>query len=216
VTPSRRAAGGFCQGAVVAAVAQLVAVPVAAGFGALPFGAVFGPVIRLSLPVAGYAFAGALGASALGLGSRASRFFALGGVAAGIVFTLTSTNLSGLTGFENPAVVVAYAAAASAGAFGAFGGVAGLGMPARQSGRDASRSPACRMAAVFGLAGVAGGVTGMAPFLLARTRVLPDELLAFAWLAASFGAVAVPLCVGGAVIGGWIEATSSADGEQPG
>jgi hypothetical protein len=184
---------GFLQGALIAVVAQAAAQPLALAVGAVPGLGFLVPAVRVVVPLAGFAFAGAVGGEALGAGSLGAPAFAAGGLAAGVVLTFTSPNLSGLTGHENAAIVLAYAAGTSAVAFGLAGCVGGAILGQRIV------APAT---AGFALAGALGGVVSVVPFLGARFgAVAASPLLGqFVWLASSVGAVAVPMCVGGALV----------------
>jgi hypothetical protein len=185
-SPSHRASMGFLRGAFIAVVAQVVTAPLAAGVGSLSLSQL-APVVRALLPVAGFALAGAVGGEALGVGRQGASAFAAGGLLAGVVLTIAAPNLSGLTGHENAAIVLAYAVATFAAAFGLCGGVAGAILRGGVAGRSA---------AAFSAGGAIGGVACILPFFLARLGA-ESLVLQFAWLASSVGSIAIPLALGG-------------------
>jgi hypothetical protein len=181
------AAIGFLQGGLIAVVAQVVAAPMAGAAALVPGLAPFTWLVRAFVPVAGFAAAGAVGGDALRVGSRGAMAFAEGGALTGAVLLVTSSNLSGLTGFEAPSVVFAYATVTSGAAFGIGGLAAGISMRVRHL--------SWRTGAFFGLGGVIGGVLAVAPFFAALTGSAAQLL----WLAASTASVLVPLGLGGAL-----------------
>ena len=190
-SPAHQAATGFLRGALVAVVSQVTSAPLAAAVAmVLP---ALGPAVRLIVPLAGFAAAGAVGGDALGAGPRGVRAFSVGCFVAGVVLSATSPPLSGLTGHEDPAVVIPYAAVTYGAAFGLGGCVGGALLGA---GRAA---PA---AVAFGGAGVIGGIVSLVPYLLGRFGASGPIALAvqFLGLASSIGAVAIPLCLGGSLL----------------
>ncbi len=112
---------------------------------------------------------------------------------AGVILTLTSQPLTGLTGHEDPLVVIPYAAVTFGAAFGLGGCVGGALLGA---GRVA------RAAAAFGCAGTLGGIVSLVPYLFARFGAAGPSgpAFQFLWLASSMGAVAIPLSVGGSLV----------------
>jgi hypothetical protein len=191
-SPAHRAAIGFLRGALIAVVAEALATPLAASLGSLSAMAPVSSVVRTLVPLAGFAFGGAVGGEALDAGRVGSLAFAVGGLATGVVLTFTSPHLSGLTGHEHAGVVLAYAAGTSSAAFG-LGGWIGSAMLRRGVSLPAT--------AAFAAAGALGGVVGVLPFFL--TRVGGREWLGlgmqFTWLTASIASIAVPLALGGAL-----------------
>ena len=188
-SPAHRAALGFLRGGLIAAVSLALAPALGAVLSAISPGSWTVGLTRFVLPLAGFAFGGAVGGEVLGLGSRGSMAFACGGAAAGLVLLLTASHLQGLTGFEDPVVVVPYAVATSALAFGAMGLVGSLVV---------RRGRIVRLVAVFACAGMAGGLLGVLPFLVQRwIGPMWADLWMFVTMACSIGSVVVPLIVGG-------------------
>jgi hypothetical protein len=200
-SPAHRAATGFLRGALIALAAQVVAPAMASVCAGFPAGAAFAAAVRIVVPLAGMALAGAVGAEALVVGRRGILTFAVGGLAAGVVLLVAAPNLAGLTGHENPAVVLPYAVATSAVAFASLGTIGASGLSA-EDGFPCSRAECSLGSAVaFGGGGAIGGLVGVIPFLAARAGVnWPDLASQFIWLASSIGALAVPLCLGGAAL----------------
>jgi hypothetical protein len=188
---AHQAATGFLRGALVAVVSQVTAAPLAAAVGM--FLPALAPAARIFVPLAGFAAAGAVGGDALGAGPRGARAFSAGCFVAGVVLSVTSPPLSGLTGHEDPAAVIPYAALTFGAAFGLGGCVGGALLGA---GRVAHAS------AAFGGAGALGGIASLVPYLLARFGASGPSGLAvqFLGLVSSVGAVAIPLCVGGSLV----------------
>ncbi len=94
-SPAHRAALGFLRGGLIAAVSlaltpALGAVAAAAAQAGWPARA-----IQFLLPLAGFAFGGAVGGEALGFGSRGAIGFGCGGGAAGLVLLLTAPTFRG-------------------------------------------------------------------------------------------------------------------------
>lgn len=146
-------------------------------------------LIRLLLPIAGFVFGGTIGGAALGVGLRGAVAFGCGGGAAGLVLSLTAPHLQGLTGFEDPRVVVPFAVVTSTLAFGAMGLVGSLGV---------GRGGVGRVAAAFAGGGAAGGLFGVVPFLFQHwAAAWWAGLWVFLTLACSIGSVVVPLVAGG-------------------
>jgi hypothetical protein len=191
-SPAHRAAVGFFQGGLVAVVAQVVASPLAGAVAAVSAWSPLAPLVRILIPLAGLAVAGAVGGEAMERGRRGVRSFALGGLAAGVVLMTASPNLSGLTGYENPLIVLAYATTTAAAAFGILGFVGGLGLV---------RTARARAAVAFAIGGAAGGLLGTVPFLLARygPAGAAGPVAQFVFLASAVGSIAVPLALGGAL-----------------
>jgi hypothetical protein len=187
-SPAHKAAIAFLQGAMIAAVAQVVAAPVASALAFVPwFGAVV-PGVRTAIAVGGFVLAGAVGGEAIG--RRWAGGFAVGGALGGLVLALTGSNLQGLTGYENRLVVTSYAASTTAAAYGAWGLVAGA---------VAARPLAIRTGAVFAAFGGLGGLVGVVPFFLQPGGVAAEGAgLQFVWLVSAVGTIAVPLALGGA------------------
>ncbi len=159
-SPAHRAALGFLRGGLIATVSLALTPALGALASSVPTLGWLVKAAQFLLPVAGFAAGGALGGDALSLGPRGAMAFGCGGGAAGLVLFLSAPHLQGLTGFEDPLVVVPYAIATSALAFGAMGLIGEPGRPARQ-GRSRGgrlrrwrhrRRPA-RRAAVSGPAG---------------------------------------------------------------
>jgi hypothetical protein len=190
-SPAHRAVLGFLKGGLIAVVSIVIApelAPLAAAFPALGW---LVSVVQFLLPLTGFVFGAAIGADALGVGTRAIRAFGYGGGVAGLVLRLTAANLQGLTGFENPLLVVPYATSASLLAFGAMGLVGSLAVGRGKTGR---------IAAGFAGGGAIGGLLGIVPFmLLPWAGVFWSDLWMFARLTCSVGATVVPFVVGGFV-----------------
>ena len=189
-SPAHRAALGFLRGGLIAVVSLALAPALGALASSVP---TFGWLVKAAqflLPVAGFAAGGALGGDALRLGPRGSMAFGCGGGAAGLVLLLTAPHLQGLTGFEDPLVVVPYAIATSALAFGGMGLIGSLVV---------RRGKAGRVAAVFAIGGIVGGLLGVLPFLVQRWGG-PGwaDLWLFVTMACSIGSIVVPLMLGGA------------------
>lgn len=172
--------------------AVVLTVPVGAAALMIPWLGALVPTMRLAIPIAGFAWAGAVGGESLGCGPRGMVAFAAGGAAAGLLLVISSGNLAGLTGHENPLVVVTYGVTMSVLAFGATGLVGGLILRRGSTGV---------IAAGFALGGAVGGMAGVIPFLVARfgPAGLPPLVAAFVALAASLGSVLLPLMTGGVV-----------------
>ncbi len=188
-SPAHRAALGFLRGGLIAAVSLVLAPALGAVSAAiLPSGWPVG-LVQFALPLAGFAFGGAVGGEALGLGSRGAAAFGCGGGAAGLVLLVTAPQLQGLTGFEDPLVVVFYAVATSALAFGLMGLVGSLVV---------RRDKVGRVAALFAVGGIVGGLLGVLPFLVQRWgRPEWADLWMFVTMACSIGSIVVPLVLGG-------------------
>jgi hypothetical protein len=188
-SPAHQAALGFLRGGLIAAVSLALAPALGLVLAAIfPSGwpAAF---VQFILPLAGFGFGGAVGGEALGLGSRGSTGFGCGGGAAGLVLLVSAPQLRGLTGFEDPLVVVPYAVATSALAFGLMGLVGSLVV-----GRD----KVGRVAALFAVGGIVGGLLDVLPFLVQRSGG-PEwaDLRMFVTMACSIGSVVAPLILGG-------------------
>jgi hypothetical protein len=200
-SPAHRATLGFLHGALVAIVAQVLAVPLAAAVGSIASVAPLAPLVRVALPVAGFAFAGAVGGEALGAGRSGAPGFAAGGLATGLVLTLTSPHLAGLTGHEDGFVVAAYAAGTFAAAFG-LGGCLGIIVVDRRSvgpGRPGGGGIG-RATAAFTASGALGGLVSVLPFFLPRVAGgAAGTALELISLASAVGSVAIPLGLGGAL-----------------
>jgi hypothetical protein len=188
-SPAHRAALGFLRGGLIAAVSLALA-PLLGAFLAATFQSRWpAGLMPVVLPLAGFAFGGAVGGEALGLRSRGATAFGCGGAAAGLVLLLTASHLQGLTGFEEPVIVVAYAIATSALAFGAMGLVGSLVV---------RRGKVGRVAAVFAGAGMAGGLLGVLPSLVQRSSgPMWADMWMFVTVACSIGSIVVPLMLGG-------------------
>ncbi len=188
-SPAHRAALGFLRGGLIAVV-SLVLAPALGGLASVvPTLGWLVKAAQFLLPVAGFAGGGALGGDALGLGSRGATAFGCGGGAAGLVLLRAAPQLQGLTGFEDPLVVVPYAIATSALAFGVMGLIGSLMV---------RRGKVGRVAAVFAVGGALGGLLGVLPFLVQRWGG-PGwaDLWVFVTTACSIGSVVVPLMLGG-------------------
>jgi hypothetical protein len=189
-SPAHRAALGFLRGGLFAAMSLALAPALGAVAAAASQAGWPARAIRLLLPLAGFAFGGAVGGDALGFGSRGATGFGLGGSAAGLVLLLTSPHLQGLTGFEDPTVVVPYAIATSGLAFGAMGLVGSFVV---------RRDRVAGVAAGFAGGGLIGGLLGVLPFLVQRwAGPMWADLWMFVTTACSVGSVVVPLMLGGA------------------
>jgi hypothetical protein len=189
-SPAHRAALGFLRGGLIATVSLMLppALGVLASF--VPTLGWLVKAVQFLLPVAGFAAGGALGGDALSIGSRGVMAFGCGGGAAGLVLLVTAPQLQGLTGFEDPLVVVPYAIATSALAFGAMGLIGSLVVRRGQVGR---------VSAVFAAGGIVGGLLGVLPFLVQRWGgPVWADLWVFVTMACSIGSVVVPLMLGGA------------------
>ena len=188
-SPAHRAALGFLRGGLIATVSLALAPALGAVLAAIfqsgwPIG-----LMQFLLPMCGFVLGGAIGGEAVGVGSRGAMAFGCGGGAAGLVLLLTAPHLQGLTGFENPRVVVPYAVATSALAFGVMGLAGSLVV---------RRGKVGRVAAVFAVGGALGGLLGVLPFLVQRWGG-PGwaDLWVFVPMASSIGSVVVPLMLGG-------------------
>jgi hypothetical protein len=202
VSPGHRAALAFLQGALVAAVADLAGVPLASALGTVDFLAPAVGTVRTIVPILGLVLAGAMGGEAIG--RRWAVGCASGGAVAGGLLSLTAPHLQGLTGFEDPVIVVGFSLGTSAAAYGLWGLTAGA---------IASRSIAWRAAGVFAFGGALGGLVTIVPFLVPRTAstLAGSAATQFVWLASALGGLAVPLAVGGALLAGAV--SRSAHGE---
>lgn len=189
-SPAHRAALGFLRGGLIATVSLVLTPALGALASSVPTLGWLVKAAQFLLPVAGFAAGGALGGDALSLGPRGAMAFGCGGGAAGLVLFLSAPHLQGLTGFEDPLVVVPYAIATSALAFGAMGLIGSLVV---------QRGKVGRVAAVFAVGGIVGGLLGVLPFL-ARRAGGPGwaDLWVFVTMACSIGSVVVPLMLGGA------------------
>jgi hypothetical protein len=189
-SPAHRAALGFLRGGLIAVVSLVLTPALGTLAAALSMSGWPVGLMQFLLPLAGFAFGGAVGGESLGFRSRSTMAFGCGGTAAGLVLLLTDQNLQGLTGFENPRVVVPYAVVTSALAFGAMGLVGGLVVRRGRVGR---------VAAVFAVGGAIGGLLGVLPFLVQRLGG-PGwaDLWVFVTMACSIGSVVVPMATGGA------------------
>ncbi len=188
-SPAHRAALGFLRGGLIATVSLVLAPALGALSSSVPPLGWLVNVAQFLLPVAGFAAGGALGGDALSLGPRGSVAFGCGGGAAGLVLLVSSPHLQGLTGFEDPLVVVPYAIATSALAFGTMGLIGGLVV---------RRGKVGRVAAVFAAGGIVGGLLGVLPFLVQRwAGPTWADLWMFVTTACSIGSLVVPLMLGG-------------------
>jgi hypothetical protein len=188
-SPAHRAALGFLRGGLIAVVSLVAAPPLGALLAGIVQSTWPAGLVHVLLPFAGFAFGGAIGGEAVAVGSRGAIAFGCGGGASGLVLLLTSRQLQGLTGFEDPMVVVPYAIATSALAFGAMGLVGGLVV---------RRGSVGRITAAFAGGGAIGGLIGVLPFLVQRWGG-PGwaDLWVFVTLACSVGSVVVPFMLGG-------------------
>jgi hypothetical protein len=189
-SPAHRAALGFLRGGLIAIVFLALA-PALGAFLAAIFQSGW-PVVptRFLLPMCGFVLGGAIGGEAVGVESRGAMAFGCGGGAAGLALLLTAPHLQGLTGFEDPLVVVPYAIVTSALAFGTMGLVGSLVV---------RRGNVGRVAAVFAVGGIVGGLLGVLPFLVQRWGGSGwADLWVFVTAACSAGSVVVPFMLGGA------------------
>ena len=188
-SPAHRAALGFLRGGLVAAVSLLLTPALGGLLAGVSQSGWPVELMRFVLPLAGFASGGAVGGEALDVGARGALGFGCGGAAAGLVLLVTAPHLQGLTGFEDPLVVVPYAIATSALAFGAMGLIGSLAV---------RRGKVGRVAAVFAVGGIVGGLLGVLPFLVQRWG---GPIWADLWMlvttACSIGSLVVPLTVGG-------------------
>jgi hypothetical protein len=188
-SPAHQAALGFLRGGLIAAVSLMLNPAIGAVLAGVFHSGWPAELLRCGLPLAGFAFGGAVGGEALGVGSRGATGFACGGAAAALVLLVTAPHLQGLTGFEDPLVVVSYAVGTSALAFGASGLVGSLVV---------RRGKVGRVSAVFAGGGAIGGLLWALPLLaLPWTGPMWADLSMFATMACSIGSVVVPLMVGG-------------------
>ena len=157
-SPAHRAALGFFRGGLIAAVSLAIAPAVGAPWRDLQSGMPAG-FTQFILPITGFVLAAPSEGERLASERAAAWRFGCGGGAAGLVLMITAPQLQGLTGFEDPLVVVPYAVATSAPAFGSDGARWQPGRRARQ-GRP--------VAAVFAVGGTTGGLLGVLPFLVQR------------------------------------------------
>jgi hypothetical protein len=202
-SPAHCAALGFLRGALIAIVAQVLAVPLAATIGSILALAPLAPLIRVALPVAGFVLAGAMGGETLGAGRSGVVGFGAGGLATGLVLTLTSPHLAGLTGYEDGSVVAVYAAGTFAAAFGLGGCLGIVVLDRRVAGRDRmGGGPIVRATGAFAAAGALGGLVGVLPFFLARAGGggTAGPVLQFLSFASAVGSLAIPLGLGGALV----------------
>lgn len=188
-TPAHRAAVAFLRGGLIAVVSVALAPPLGALASALHAPQWVAAAARLAVPVAGFAIGGAVGGDALAVGTRGAAGFGWGGAAAGLVLALASAPLQGLTGFENPWVVVPYETGTSMIAFGVMGAVGSLVL---------HRGRSLRVTVAFLAGGAAGGLTGVLPYAVQLCGSVRAEVSTFLTLACSIGSVVVPFVVGGA------------------
>jgi hypothetical protein len=188
-SPAHRAALGFLRGGLIAAVSLALAPALGVAVAAIFQSGWPAGFIQFILPLGGFVLGGAIGGEALGLGTRGSLGFGCGGGAAGLVLLVTAPPLRGLTGFEDPLVVVPYAVVTSALAFGLMGLVGSLVVRRHKVGR---------VAALFAVGGIVGGLLAVLPTLVQRSAG-PEwaDLRMFATTACSMGSVVVPLILGG-------------------
>ena len=189
MTAEHRAAVAFAQGALVAAVSQVAAHPLDVAVASLPGLGWLAPGVRVLVPVAGLALAGAMGGQAIG--GRWGTGFAAGGGVIGLLLLPAAPQLQGLTGFEPPLIVASFASVTSAAAFGIGGVVASL---------VARRGLALRAGLAWALAGAVGGLLGVSPFLVGRwwPGAADGAVGQILWLACSLAALVVPLAAAGA------------------
>jgi hypothetical protein len=189
-SPAHRAALGFLRGGLIAAVSLALTPAVGAALAAVFQSGLPAGSTQFIVPLAGFVVGGAVGGGTLGLGARGSVGFGCGGGASGLLLLITAPQLQGLTGFEDPLVVVPYAVATSALAFGMMGLAGSLVV---------GRGKVARVAALFAVGGIAGGLLGVLPFLIQHWGgVWWAELWVFLTLAGATGSVAVPFVAGGA------------------
>jgi hypothetical protein len=190
-SPAHRAALGFLKGGLIAVVSIVIAPELGPLATAFPLLGWLVRVVQFLLPLVGFAFGGAIGADALGFGSRTTLAFGYGGGATGLVLRLAAPNLQRLTGFEDPFLVVTYGVVSAAVAFGATGVIGSL---------TARRGKVGRVTAGFVVGGAIGGFIGVAPYLAQRWHAgWPLDLWSFVSFACSIAAVAVPLVIGGSI-----------------
>jgi hypothetical protein len=190
-SPAHRAALAFLRGGLVAVLSLVLAPALGAIAVTFPSAGWLVRATQFLLPVGGFAFGGAIGGEALDPGPRGALAFGCGGCAAGLVLLLTAPNLQGLTGFENPTVVVGYGVGSAAVAFAATGLIGSLIAGSGKIGR---------VTAGFAIGGAIGGLLGVAPFLVQNARLgLPPDLLMFVSFACAMGGVVVPFVAGGIV-----------------
>lgn len=193
-TPGHQSAVAFVRGGLVAIVALLAPARVTAlleGLGAPGFS---GAVVRLLLPVLGFAAAGAVGGASLGAGGRGVRAFSVGGLASGVMMSQVWPQLSGLTGHEPPASVALFAVVSWAAAFGAGGLVSAWVLRLRGG---------LRLAATCAIGGALGGLVFVLPSLLGPLgfrEMSPLARLAVSTLSSIVGLL-VPFGVEGAAAG---------------
>ncbi len=188
-SPAHRAALGFLRGGLIATVSLVLTPALGALASSVPSLGWLVTAAQFLLPIAGFAAGGALGGDALSLGLRGVAAFGCGGGAAGLVLLVTAPQLQGLTGFEDPLVVVPYAIAASALAFGAMGLIGSLVV---------RRGKVGRITAAFAIGGIVGGLLGVLPFFVQRWGG-PGwvDLWVFVTMACSIGSIVAPLMLGG-------------------
>jgi hypothetical protein len=197
MSPSHRAALRFLRGGLVAVVALLV--PSQFGFISResPALAALVTILRIVVPAAGFAAGGAVGGAALGRGARGVWASSAALLVTGLVVTAVAPHVQGLTGFENPAVVMAFAASATGGAFALGGAVLAALL-------DARHLP--RITAGFLAGGAAGGVVTVLPSVLAASLAgWPADAQLFLRLACSLAGLLGPFAVAGAVAGGALQ-----------
>ena len=188
-SPAHRAALGFLSGGLIAVVSLALTPALGAVAAAVSHEGWTARMTQLLLPLAGFVIGGAVGGAALDVGSRGATGFACGGGAAGLVLLLTAPHLQGLTGFEDPLVVVPYAIGTSALAFGAMGLVGSLVV---------RRGKVVRVVAIFAVGGAIGGLLSVLPFLVQRwSGPVWADLWMFVTMGCSIGSVVVPFMVGG-------------------
>lgn len=188
-SPAHRAALGFLRGGLIAVLSLALAPALGAALAGIFQSGWPAGIILVLLPMCGFVLGGVIGGEAVGVGSRGAIAFGCGGGAAGLVLLLTSRHLQGLTGFEDPLVVVPYAIATSSIAFGAMGLIGGLVVRLGHLGR---------ITAAFAVGGIIGGLLGVLPFLVQRWGAAGwADLRMFVTMACSIGSVVVPFMLGG-------------------
>lgn len=197
MTSSHRSALWFLRGGLVAVVALLVPSQVGVVSRDVPALQPLVSFLRIAVPALGFAAGGAIGGSSLGVGRRG--MFASGAafLVTGVGLTLLAPSLTGLTGFEDPLTVLAFAGAGTAAAFASGGAVLALLLARRQ---------VVPLSAGFLAGGAVGGVISVLPAVLAAALgAWPADLQLFMRLACSLVGLLGPFAVAGGVAGSVFE-----------
>jgi hypothetical protein len=158
-------------------------------------------LVRVAIPLAAFALGGAVGGAALSRGRRGVVACAASFLLTGLALSLAAAPLRGLTGFEDPLIVLSFAAGTTGAAFGLGGVLLALLLERRLW---------VPIAGGFLAGGAAGGILAVLPaFLGPPLAGWPADVLLFVRLGCSLAGWLGPFAVAGAVAGRVLDRTDN-------